>query len=166
MTMRNKSKISASMLNRTCIELAQDRPLWALIMLNSYDNSPSTKALRRLAIRKIDKWHYDSLSAALVKEIVNGRPLSDFSDEHSKSIKRHEIAARIRATRINSKFREEQRRLFLDHLKTKLDGRIVPATTSIRRDRIVRNRLTNRLHKGVRLSPSKAGSLLDLQQGR
>ena len=155
-TTENKSKISASMLNRTCLEIAQDRPLWALIMLNSYDNSPLTKALRSLAIKKIDKWQYDSLSTEIVKEIVNGRALSDFSYEHSESIKICEIAARIRATRINRKIWEERNLLFLQHLKNKMDGTIFSATRSIRRDRIVRNRLINRLYKGVKSSPSGA----------
>ncbi len=147
-TMANKPKISASMLHKISLEIANGRPLWALVMLNCYDDSVALGALRKLANRRIPGRQLNKMSNQALEGLSQGRCISELNGKCADRIKALERRCRLKEVKRMARVRERNSANYLTSLINK-DTRInLTLVRSRIRQAPERNRLNSRLFKG------------------
>lgn len=146
--MANKPKISANMLHKISLEIAHGRPLWALVMLNCYDDSGASGALRKLANQRIHRRKLNKISDQALEGLSQGRCISELNDKCADRIKTLERRCRLNEIKRMARVRERRSANFLTSLINK-DTRInLTLVRSRIRQAPERNRLNSGLFKG------------------
>jgi len=137
------------MLHRISLEIARGRPLWAIVMLNSYNNSAGTGALRRLASQRISRGQSRNMSPHILQELTQGKCLSELGDEYSDNIKTLERGIRLKETKKRERIRASQNASYIASLKIKAVRKSLTLPSSARREKVDRNRLKRGFFPGV-----------------